>query len=504
MRVDNWEIKEKSDTVEISADIDGYRLWFRSPRSYKVSRAGDPFLASALIPAMHQAEALEIDPDIPVSPKLLENVKLLQEIFHSWNPEELRIIPIIAETRPAEPLNGGIMSFFSGGVDSMYTFLKQSDVISHAVFMHGMDFYHSDDDSSSFTVNDIKDLAQFAWRLMLSRDPVSAYLKSMLSNTTLEVLSNYEDSCSDPSAIETALVKDLNNIISGESIYEKKRFRRIALRPETRQLLKDNHGNPQPDKRCTLNKLLLEDAFPQEIPRKHNGTFKKAIERNARFVQSFGKTLIPVEHNHYSFGYRYNLSRDLSQAGVLGSVALLLGFPVVYVPSSFPYSQLFPLGSHPLTDPLWSNECTEVMHDGCEAKRIDKLKKICESKPALENLRVCTNDQDENCGKCEKCLYTMIPLKVLNAYDAPFPPLPSLRTIWVGRHVDPPYLKENADLAKEAGNKKMYRILLKRFKRNELLQIFIEIDRVLIGGFFKRSYQRIAPGINRIYVQVYK
>ena len=32
------------------------------------------------------------------------------------------------------------MSFFSGGVDSMFTLLKRREEISHVVFIHGFDF----------------------------------------------------------------------------------------------------------------------------------------------------------------------------------------------------------------------------------------------------------------------------------------------------------------------------------------------------------------------------
>ena len=58
MRVADWEIKEEADTMEVSADVDGFRLWYRVPSSYSVSRSGDPFLAAALLPAMAQGRAL--------------------------------------------------------------------------------------------------------------------------------------------------------------------------------------------------------------------------------------------------------------------------------------------------------------------------------------------------------------------------------------------------------------------------------------------------------------
>ena len=129
-----------------------------------------------------------------------------------------------------------------------------------------------------------------------------------------------------------------------------------------------------------------------------SAAYNTAVERNARFVAGYGKKLIPVETNFYTFGYRYAMSRNLSQGGCLASVALLLGFATAYVLASLVYNELEPLGSHPLTDPLWSNEAVELVHDGCEARRTDKLRVIAASEAALNNLRVCFVDMNVNCG----------------------------------------------------------------------------------------------------------
>ncbi len=209
-------------------------------------------------------------------------------------------------------------------------------------------------------------------------------------------------------------------MIAGPPIYQQQRFARVELRPETRQVL-DYVSNAESVPR--LNRLLLEDAYPLELGRRDTSIHHTSIARNASFARSFDKVLIPVITNHFAFGYRYNLSRNLSQGGALASAALILGFPRVFVPSSFSYDQLFPLGSHPLTDPLWANDGMEIVHDGAEARRVDKIQEIAKEPLALANLRVCFNDMNINCGKCLKCLRTMIPLQLLQAGPGPFPPL---------------------------------------------------------------------------------
>ena len=178
--------------------------------------------------------------------------------------------------------------------------------------------------------------------------------------------------------------------------------------------------------------------------------YARAVERNSRFVETFGKALIPVETNFYPFGYRYSLSRNLSQGACLGTVALLLGFEVAFVPGSLAYDQLIPVGSHPLTDPLWSNESVEVIHDGCEARRTGKLQRITLSDTALANLRVCFTDMNVNCGLCPKCLRTMVALRFLGFSDvAPFPALPPLDAIVKAAFRDEferTFIKESLDL----------------------------------------------------------
>ncbi len=376
MRITDWEMKEQAATVEVSANVDGFRLWYRLPKTYQVSRAGDPFLAAALLPAMLQGEKLEIDPSLSISPELLKNIAVLQEIHHCWNPV-FKMTPISATTLPVGPVNAGTLSFFSGGVDSMYTFLKRSEEISHAVFIHGFDFFQD-----------------------------------------------------------------------GEA-------------------------------------------------------YRIAVERNTAFVQSFGRTLIPVETNHYPFGYRYNLSRNLTQGSALASVALLLGFPHVYIPAAYSYSQLTPLGSHPLTDPLYSNECVKIMHDGAEVRRVDKVIKIAANQAALANLRVCFDDMNANCGKCAKCLRTMIPLNLLSVTAAPFPPLPpykGIRKMRIGNDIEKIFFQENTELALYAKNEELRDALYACMKRYERIRLFKKIDTVLLGGLIKRTYRGFVRdnGVRRI------
>jgi hypothetical protein len=85
---------------------------------------------------------------------------------------------------------------------------------------------------------------------------MSVFLRSRLPDSVKAV------SSTNSKAVISALVKDLNQVISGPSIYDKARFSGITLRSETEQLLKQNPGGLQ---LARLNKLLLEDAYPEEL-----------------------------------------------------------------------------------------------------------------------------------------------------------------------------------------------------------------------------------------------
>ena len=366
MRIHHWEIKDGQGFREIAADIDDFRLWYRLPGSYDVLKSADAFLCAALLPAMARNERLEIEPGLPVSPVLLKNLAVIQDIHHGWNPA-LKIVPIEAETRPAVSLHPGALSFFSGGVDSMFTFLKRQDELTHVAYIQGFDFRVDDDH------------------------------------------------------------------------------------------------------------------------------FRAPLERNASFVHASGKEIIPVKTNTNAFGYHHNLSMLLTQGSVLASIAHLLGFPRAYISSAYAYSQLVPLGSHPLTDPLWSTEGVEIVHEGAEARRVDKVVRIARDPLALANLQVCAEEVVRNCGHCEKCLRTMIPLSLIGASTPAFPPLPPLaaiRKIRIANEIEMIFFRDNYELAKRRGDAGLRRALGACLRHHDRLRFLRDADRVLLGGLVKRTYRR--------------
>ncbi|NEO34139.1 MAG: hypothetical protein F6K36_27785 [Symploca sp. SIO3C6] len=134
----------------------------------------------------------------------------------------------------------------------------------------------------------------------------------------------------------------------------------------------------------------------------------------------FGETNIRT-HFPLKWGLHYH------GAG-LASVALSLsgGLKSVLIPSTDSYKTIFHWGSSPLLDHWWSTETTNIFHDGSEVERVEKTAKFLDKDPlARKYLRVCLKNygSETNCGKCTKCVRTMLPLYVSGKLNL-FPTFP--------------------------------------------------------------------------------
>jgi hypothetical protein len=116
------------------------------------------------------------------------------------------------------------------------------------------------------------------------------------------------------------------------------------------------------------------------------------------------------------------LSWTHSHGGCLAAAAMCLrgGIGQMYVASSADADHQALRGSHLAIDHLWSTETLSFVHDGWEASRMNKIDgQIARSALALKYLRVCyANPKGAyNCGKCEKCVRTMVSLYAAGVLD---------------------------------------------------------------------------------------
>jgi hypothetical protein len=115
--------------------------------------------------------------------------------------------------------------------------------------------------SAKFSLHedDLVDLPSLVIKLQEGND-LARYLRGRLSDETQNLLSDYGGGRDEK--LKEALVRDANAIIPGPSIYDEKRFSKVELRQETRDLLSTD---PEGEDLAWLNRLLLEDAYPQAL-----------------------------------------------------------------------------------------------------------------------------------------------------------------------------------------------------------------------------------------------
>lgn len=143
-------------------------------------------------------------------------------------------------------------------------------------------------------------------------------------------------------------------------------------------------------------------------------------------VSHFKVPMIEVETNLRDFSNKYINWLDYHGAAIAAVGVLLSEYSsTLYIPSTRTYSDSTPIGSHPLTDPLWSTEYLAIDHDGAGSSRVEKIANISKLDAVRDNLRVCWKSKDDiNCGECEKCVRTMTALEAMGDLSSvkTFPP----------------------------------------------------------------------------------
>ncbi len=278
-------------------------IFFSYPEEYYdyLPDNADPFFPAILIPAMMTDRVLEVVPSF--SQKMFENQATIQDIFAAWHPSDFKKVKVAAgnlhnDTGKRSEKNA---TFFSLGVDSMYSMLKYlpqnnppaGKQLTSLVYMKGLEL------------------------------PLSVYAKGQdqdVINASRKVGAHYN-----------------LDVIVGET--------------------------------------NIRDVFP-----------------------------LDWEDHYFGPG--------------LAATALSLsnGLRNIYIPSSHSYAIFFHDPSSPLIDNLWSNERTNIFHDGSEKERAEKIADlIVHDSFALNHLRVCVSNEGGgyNCGKCWKCIRTMVTLEIL-------------------------------------------------------------------------------------------
>lgn len=128
-----------------------------------------------------------------------------------------------------------------------------------------------------------KEMQSFTEKLRRSRDEVSVYIREQrLRDSSRRDLAKWHGLGTPiPDVLRAELVADLDAMIAGRSIWQEARFARVSIREQTRQLITCNATGW---KLARLNRLLLEDSYP-ELPKR---SFRSWI-RNCLSLRSRSK-----------------------------------------------------------------------------------------------------------------------------------------------------------------------------------------------------------------------
>ncbi|MCF8261475.1 MAG: hypothetical protein K9J12_11930 [Melioribacteraceae bacterium] len=355
-------------TIEIDAKI--YPIYFYS-KDARFIKSTEALIATALLPAMRLNANIEIEGEI--SQSFSSCLSDIQSIYQQWNPHlkmaEISFEKINIRKHQIEK-SSRVASFFSGGIDAYYTFLKNQKKIDDIIFIRGFDI------------------------------PLN------------------------------------NDFLIGSS---SKQIRGIGV--------------------------------------------------------EFNKRVIEVETNVRSFLQQFS-SLQMYYGAVLASISHMLSdeFGKIYIGSHDTYGKLTTTyGSHPVLDPLWSSENMEIIHDGCEASRLEKTRFVSNSEFALNNLRVCfANSQSVlNCGVCEKCLRTMLGLLAVGSiekcgsFENPIA-VKNIKQIFLNPYKRASYSDILFELEKESKNRKICYEISKLLNRPH----FVRTNIGLLKNYMKREKYR--------------
>ncbi|HWO43952.1 MAG TPA: hypothetical protein VNO43_19340, partial [Candidatus Eisenbacteria bacterium] len=175
--------------------------------------------------------------------------------------------------------------------------------------------------------------------------------------------------------------------------------------------LRLNHLNFSADHPGYFKDGLL--VYGMEVDRPD--AFEHVLKTASVIAEAAAITMIPVYTNARSLEEEWDFWIDLGQGAVFAAAAHSLSrrLTTVSIASSYDVPHLHHTSTHPLIDPNYSSWDLRIKHDAVEMPRVDKIRLLADWDVAIDNVRVCNqahlyNAERLNCGKCEKCVRTMI------------------------------------------------------------------------------------------------
>lgn len=139
IRISNVRLEPTARGQRLTGELMGRELWYEFPDHVAVEPRAEPFLGFAMLSAMFQGQDISIDASAPVSAEFLQSFDAVQEVFHQWNPVTHHV-RVEATVAGPPRRNDGVICSFSAGVDSMHSFIRNREQITHLFALGGLDF----------------------------------------------------------------------------------------------------------------------------------------------------------------------------------------------------------------------------------------------------------------------------------------------------------------------------------------------------------------------------
>lgn len=177
-------------------------------------------------------------------------------------------------------------------------------------------------------------------------------------------------------------------------------------------------------KKHNITHLAFNNVGSHGQGKEAHDLFLSRIERPKKFAEEYGFELIVSDSNlmdvipqdHYKT-HTYSSMFPVFCLQKLYSIYLYASAGYHFNEFQLNQDSLICCGSYEMLSlQCFSNENVKVLSEGMGKVRMDKLRKVSQYAPSYKYLNVCLLEGD-NCGKCEKCVRTMLGLDALGTLD---------------------------------------------------------------------------------------
>ena len=297
---------------------------------------------------------------------------------------------------------------------------EESNQAAQEIFIETETTYAEDIFASphAFAVGCIIPALYFGERRLALEEAICPRLKEGLE-TVMVLMQNWTDGMFQPLTIDAPLLRTALH-------QEKKRHAGIFLSGGMDSLaalkrIKDNYAPAHP-------------GYPRDALLVHGFDIGGVIERGAKYhvferakaamapvAAAADLALIPIYTNIRHLCDNRDLWLNQFFGAVLAAAvhALSPRINLAWLASSYDIPHLHPCGSHPLLDPEYGSADLQIRHRDVGLPRMEKLKIVADWDVAFQNFRVCLANVPEklNCGRCEKCVRTMLELEAMGLLD---------------------------------------------------------------------------------------